>query len=417
MTAISDRPVRPKPYLMQNQIQHYEWGTRDKDAFIPRLMGIAPQPGVPYGELWMGAHPKAPSAVFVDDQPVALDRWIAEHPQELLGKSVSSRFDRKLPFLLKVLSAGEALSIQAHPNKAQARQLHAEAPEHYPDDNHKPEVAIALDSLTALMGIRPVADLATTLSQYPEIAEFVGADVASRVQAAYALSPQKQRDTAKLLFTTLITRSVSQPDALSQTIAKLSHRLGSRKREPTEVETLFLTLQQKYPGADVGLLCVFLMNLVRLSAGEAMFAEAGVPHAYLKGNIIECMANSDNVVRVGLTLKYKDARSLLEILRYEPGPVKILGGTSVGGTVVYKTPAPEFRVSRFDVAAGANRHVSTAGRPCIMVVTAGEIVLRYAGGHEVCRRGQSVFVPAILPEYSIFSAQPSVVFKAEIPVR
>ncbi|HEY3342559.1 MAG TPA: mannose-6-phosphate isomerase, class I, partial [Anaerolineae bacterium] len=147
--------ISARPYLMHNQVQHYEWGTHDGDAYIPQLLGITPQAGQPYAELWMGAHPKAPSTVVVDGHDIPLDQWIAAHAQELLGHAVAARFDNGLPFLLKVLAAGEALSIQAHPNKAQARLLRASDPAHYPDDNHKPEIAIAIDSLTAVMGIKP----------------------------------------------------------------------------------------------------------------------------------------------------------------------------------------------------------------------------------------------------------------------
>jgi mannose-6-phosphate isomerase len=140
---------------MQNPIQNYDWGTRNKEAYIPQLLGIDAKPDTPYGELWLGAHPKAPSMVWVDGELTPLDQWISAHPIEVLGKAVARKFNGQLPFLLKVLSAGEALSIQAHPNKAQAKILHATDPLHYPDDNHKPEIAIALDSLTALVGIKP----------------------------------------------------------------------------------------------------------------------------------------------------------------------------------------------------------------------------------------------------------------------
>ncbi|MCL4507409.1 MAG: mannose-6-phosphate isomerase, class I [Chloroflexi bacterium] len=409
-------PVKPAPYLMQNQIQHYEWGARDREAFIPQLLGISPKPGVPYGELWMGAHPKAPSHIEVDDELIALDRWIARYPQELLGTAVSAKFNRQLPFLLKVLSAGEALSIQAHPNKTQARLLHAASPEHYPDDNHKPEVAVALDSLTALMGFRPFDELSAALERYPEISEFVGMDVAERVQRTSAPDLHKQHDLTKMLLTALITRSVTHPDVLADAIDRLAHRLDTTAGSLTEAETLFIDLRRKYPGADIGLFSIFMLNLVHLAEGEAIFAEAGVPHAYIKGNIIECMANSDNVVRIGLTPKYKDAKTLLDILKYEPGAVKILGGKPSGGTVVYRTPAPEFRVSRFNVSPGVTRHVSMLNKPSILIVTQGEITLRYAGGADAFRRGQSIFIPAILSEYSILSTQPSVIFQADVPI-
>ena len=409
------QPVKPQPYLMHNQIQNYEWGARDQKAFIPKLLGITPQPNTPYAELWMGAHPKASSQLSVDAELISLDQWIAAHPVELLGKAIAKKFDGKLPFLLKVLSAGEALSIQAHPNKAQAKILHANAPQHYPDDNHKPEIAIALDSLTALMGIKPFAELADTLRRYPEISGFIGADVCDKLTIAVDPGPHKQRDLARTLFTALLTRSVSRASELNAAIDKLALRLGAAGTGTSEADALFLSLRRKYSDADVGLFCIYLLNLVHLAAGQAMFAEAGVPHAYLGGNVIECMASSDNVVRVGLTPKYKDAQALIEILKCEPGPVDILGARPGSGTVTYKTPAPEFRVSRLSLKPGVSRHESTGNRPSIMVVTEGEISIRWEQGTESYRRGQSIFIPAALAEYSIWATQPAVIFKAEIP--
>ena len=137
--------ITARPYRLHNQIQHYAWGTRDNDAFIPHLLQFDPEPGVPYAELWIGTHPKAPSQVELPDgSMMLLHDWIAQEPRAALGKAVHARFGG-LPFLFKVLSAAQSLSIQAHPNKAQAETLHEQDPAHYPDDNHKPEIAIALD--------------------------------------------------------------------------------------------------------------------------------------------------------------------------------------------------------------------------------------------------------------------------------
>ena len=409
-------PVEPRPYLMQNEIQHYEWGTRDAEAYIPRLLGISPAVGVPYGELWMGAHPKAPSHIIVNGTSLALDQWIATYPLELLGAAVSQHFDGQLPFLFKVLAAGEALSIQAHPNKAQAKLLHAAAPQHYPDDNHKPEVAIALDSLTALMGIKPFPELSETLDQYPEIANFIAAGVAHRLAdkqtAAYAEQQAATRDVLVSLFDSSVTR----PGELVVAIDALQQRLLASTSPLGEAEHLFLELRQKYPGPDVGLLALFLLNLVHLNEGEGMYADAGVPHAYLKGNIIECMANSDNVVRVGLTTKFKDARALVDILRYEPGPVAILKPAPDQDLTVYQTPAPEFRVSRLRLQAGATCRQQTGNRPVVYIVIAGSVGFNWPGGSQEYHRGQSIFIPALLSDFNLSATTQVELFKADVPI-
>ncbi len=378
---------------MQNPIQPYAWGTRGDEAFIPRLLGVTPEPGAPYAELWMGAHPKAPSTIIADGQPVALDRWIAAYSDEILGREVAARFDNRLPFLFKVLSAGETLSIQAHPNKTQAEVLHARDPEHYPDDNHKPELAVALDSLTALMGVKPPAEMAATLERYPELGGLVG--------------------TAHEAFTALIERSITHERELVRAIDALAARLGDTPTHLREEERLFLDLRARYSGPDVGLLAIFMLNFIRLDAGQGVFIAAGMPHAYVRGNIIECMANSDNVVRVGLTPKFKDAQALVDILADEPQPVVILDGGDAP-EVIYRTPAREFQVSRWCMQPGEER-VEGGGRPEILLVTQGAVQLRWRGGEETFRQGESAFIPALLDGFIVWAESGAELFKAEVP--
>jgi mannose-6-phosphate isomerase len=412
MTSIPS--VHPRPYRMQNPIQPYAWGTRDGEAFIPRLLGIAPQPGAPYAELWMGAHPKAPSAVIVEGEPVALDRWIAAHPQEVLGRAVAARFANRLPFLFKVLSAGEVLSIQAHPNKAQAEVLHARDPENYPDDNHKPELAVALDSLTALMGVKPYAGIVEALERYPELAGFIGEAVCGELRRGEGVAEAEQRLLARKAFATLVTRSISAERELAQAIDALAARLSRTPGDLREEERLFLDLRAKYPGADVGLPAILLLNLVHLTEGQGMFIAAGVPHAYVRGNIIECMANSDNVVRVGLTPKFKDARALVEILSQEPQPIAILSGGDAA-EIVYRTPAPEFQVSRRRMRPGEERVEASGGRLVILLITRGEVRLRWGAESEAFRQGESILIPALLDEFTVRAESPVELFRAEVP--
>ena len=161
--ALTALKFETRPFRLLNKIQHYAWGARNEQAFIAKLLQLEVEKDKPYAELWMGTHPNAPSAVEINDQEkIPLDRFIKQFPKEVLGQKVIERFGVQLPFLFKVLSAGEALSIQAHPNKEQAAMLHQRDPEHYPDDNHKPEIAIALDQLTALVGFRPLTAVSYT---------------------------------------------------------------------------------------------------------------------------------------------------------------------------------------------------------------------------------------------------------------
>jgi mannose-6-phosphate isomerase len=412
-------PVRPRPYLLENQIQHYAWGTRDDAAFIPRLLGFTPEPGLPYAELWMGAHPSAPSRVVVDGVLVPLDRWIADHPSQILGDRVAEEFSRALPFLFKVLSAGEPLSIQAHPNKAQAAALHARDPEHYPDRNHKPELAIALDSVTALTGIRPLSGILEALDRYPELADFIGPENCSRVNDARNASHQEQREGVRFLFSTLISRSVVREAELGLSIQRLAGRLSRSSAHPSEEEELFLALRRRYTGADVGLFAVFLLNLIHLEKGQGIFTRAGIPHAYVGGNIVECMANSDNVVRVGLTPKYKDARALVDILVCDSGSISVLENSADPTETVYQTPASEFQVSRWEMRPRTRRREMTRDSVRILLVTEGNVLVRWGveseRGEEVFRRGQSMLIPACLKEFEMQATTFAEVFEAIVP--
>ena len=409
----------PRPYLLKNKIQHYAWGTKGEEAFIPRFLGIEPEETVPYAELWIGTHPKAPSEVLLDGTSISLRAFISQNPQALLGEAVSERFSGDLPFLFKVLSIGAALSIQVHPSKEQARALHARDPEHYPDENHKPELAIALDSLTALVGFKSLAAMRQTLDRYPELANFIGQDVQRTLSDTSAPSPSEQRDLVRLIYSTLVTRSIEHPEELLASLSRLGERLQESTDTLREEERYFLDLREQY-GADVGLFSIFLLNLVHLERGEAIFTAAGIPHAYLKGTIVECMANSDNVVRVGLTPKYKDAETLIGILDYEPKPVPVIDADLDFGPTSYRTPNPEFQVNWWRLRPGQERRESTEGKLKVYLIAKGEILVRWSGRsesrEETFAQGQSFFIPALLEQFEVRAQDQVDLFEVEVPL-
>lgn len=413
--------ITARPYRLRNQIQHYAWGTTDSDAFIPHLLHFDPEPGVPYAELWMGTHPKAPSQVELPDgSMMLLHAWIAQNPQATLGQAVNARFG-VLPFLFKVLSAGQSLSIQAHPNKAQAETLHEMDPAHYPDDNHKPEIAIALDHLTALMGFQPFDQLAGTLTRYPEIADFIGRQTVSRAFTTNAPSAVIKATLTRELFAELIRNAIEDPVTLSTAVDALAHRLAGAHDHPAEAEALFLELRERYGSRDVGLFALFLFNLVHLEAGEGLFTDAGVPHAYLKGNIIECMASSDNVVRVGLTPKFRDAAALIKIVDTAPRIPEILDGnptTMPSGvtTANYAGQAPEFEMARLELPAGAEFEVTKGDRPAIALVIGGSIDLLWDDQHDTYPQGTSAFLPGCLDSYTVRATEDAEMMIANVPV-
>ena len=401
-----DVTLQPRPYRMINQIQHYAWGTEGEDAFIPRLLGVAPEPETPYAELWMGAHPKAPSSLLVDGQQVSLRQAIAERPTLLLGERVAARFDGTLPFLFKVLSAAESLSIQVHPTRTQAERLHAQDPARYPDPHHKPEVAVALTGLTALAGFKPGDALRETLADYPEIAEF------ARAGADGPLAPAQ----IKALYARMTRRAAAEPETLAAAVQTLARRLQALDRTLTEIEVRFLKLRKRYGDEDVGLFSLFLLNLVRLERGEALYTEAGVPHAYLGGDIVECMANSDNVVRAGLTPKYKDVETLVEILK-PLTEAPLVEGRRQDGETVYRTPASEFLVSRRTLDAGETWRAPSSDGPELYLITRGEVDATWgaADGMLHLPRGASCFVPAAVPRLEMGGRVESELFRVRMP--
>jgi mannose-6-phosphate isomerase len=404
-----------RPYLLVNQIQSYAWGARGESAFIPRLLGVAPQADTPYAELWMGTHPNAPSWVVVDAAQVPLPQLLAEYPCEILGERVAKQFSGNLPFLFKVLSTVESLSIQAHPDKEQARRLHARDPSHYPDDNHKPELAVALDSLTAVMGFKPYPAILETLDMYPELGDFVGNEIIDRAKSAQ-VTPQRQKALLRELYTALIERSSAHKEKLVKATRRLVERLETSADDLREEEQRFLELYEKYSGADAGLFTMLLLNLVHLEKGQGVFIDAGIPHAYLKGNIVECMANSDNVVRAGLTPKFKDVETLAEILTYEMGPPPIIEADANAAEVVYQTPVCEFQVSRLRIEPGQERATLTGNAPQILLITQGDVHIGWESGEAEYRRGQSVLAPASLEAYALVARESAELFKTTVPL-
>lgn len=379
-------------YPLKNTIMHYDWGTRDGKAFIPRFLGQTAEPGKPYAELWIGAHPKSPSLALTSSGWQPLDRIIASDPARMLGAASVRRFGPGLPFLLKILSAGQALSIQTHPGKADAERLHAIDPAHYPDDNHKPEIAIALDRLEALAGFRPAQEIAEWMTRLPELRSFAGSAVIEQlirhpgnetVFELYSLLMKQSGDFGKLdlLIQALVNRFRALPD-------------------PAPEQVQFLRQHALY-GTDIGLLSFFFFNLLALQPGEAIFTGAGIPHAYLEGTIIECMANSDNVVRAGLTPKFKDVDTLLDILITDCNPFPVTNGTPTGPDRVYRPPVPEFEIIRCHDSSGATRVVESEDLARILLVLSGELTAEADGQSVTLKQGESCFIPAATGTYTL----------------
>lgn len=406
--------ILARPYKLFNKIQHYDWGTKDKDAYIPKFIGAKTEPGVPYAELWIGAHPKASSEIEIDGKLIPLDKVIAEYPLEFLGSYATKKFDNKFPFLLKVLSAGMALSIQTHPNKKQAVKLHKSDPKNYPDDNHKPEIAIAIDSLTAVAGFRPVDEIIESLRLIPEIEDFAGSEIVAKIFKAD--KENEKKELIKALYSFMM-KSAGETERLKICIEGIKNRLSGKKDLSLE-ESQFLT-QYNLFGVDIGLLSFFFFNFVQLKPHQAIYTKAGVPHAYIKGNIIECMANSDNVVRAGLTNKFKDVNTLLDIMRYDFEKYEIINSESKDEEVIYKASAEEFEVSYFRRDKGYKEKIKSLDKPEVYLVAGGSMVvsciINGKNMQEKYSKGEAFFIPACLKEYEVEAVEEVSYYRVTIP--
>lgn len=400
--------LKPCPYLMINEIQHYAWGSIGSSAFIPRFLGQPAITSQPFAELWMGAHPSAPSRLVVDDREISLAQMIHQYADFILGPETSRKFSGNLPFLLKILSAGQPLSIQAHPNKQQAIALHHADPQNYRDDNHKPEIAVAISDFRALAGFQSTKKIAEMLRSYPEIAACIGRSAVEHFVEIADQSDEQKRDGLRELFSTYLHKTASASQKLLAAIEKLATRLN-KSSALSEQEKLFLQLQRTGNGPDAGLFCIFFFNYLKLYPGQAIFIPAGVPHAYLSGDIVECMANSDNVVRAGLTSKFQDKNTLLKILTFESGPMEIFSPDTDNFRTKYPAPVSEFSLEKMDLKNGreVDLNISSA---VILLVMSGQLEIKSEKRTARFHSGQSILLPAAMRRATCIAAADTTFF-------
>ena len=390
--------------LLQPVVRPYPWGSR---RGIAELQGRPVPAAGPEAELWMGAHPSGPSGLA--RRADKLDAFIAADPDRELGPQVVARFGPRLPFLLKVLSAAQALSIQVHPSREQAqagfradndRGLALDDPaRNYVDDWPKPELLCALTPFEVVAGLRTPADAAGILRALavPEL-QPLAADLAPSAPASAAPgvepAPAAQEaepapaDLARVLGVIL---DWPDPGRLVRDVLAACGPLAAGTGPYAEACAAAVRVAEDHPG-DLGLVAMLLMRHLVLQPGQALFMPAGGLHAYLEGTGIEVLANSDNVVRAGLTPKHIDVPELLKLL--DPAvTVPLLSPVSVaGGVGCFDTPVPEFRLYVADLA---EPEVALPGEgPRIALCTAGTAALRGERDQIKLARGESCFVPA-----------------------
>lgn len=366
-----------------NSVQNYAWGSK---TALTDLYGIANPNNLPMAELWMGAHPKSSSKIEdASGQARSLRDVIDADKAALLGDKVAQRFG-ELPFLFKVLCADQPLSVQVHPNKQASEIGFAKenaagipldaAERNYKDPNHKPELVFALTPFLAMNAFREFSEIISLLQP-----------VAGANNAIAHFLENPNAEALSQLFASLLNM---QGEEKSHALAVLKAALESQQGEPWETIRL---IAQFYPD-DSGLFSPLLLNVVKLNPGEAMFLFAETPHAYLQGVALEVMANSDNVLRAGLTPKYIDIPELVANVKFVAKPAAELLTQPVknGAELDFPIPVEDFAFSLHDLSQTETTIAQESA--AILFCVEGEATLHKGEQRLVLKPGESAFVAA-----------------------
>ncbi len=419
-----------KVFKLQGRIQHYAWGGAE---YLPKLLSVDNPEHKPFAEYWMGAHEKAPAVLegveggdykmsgvmngaVVGGNVIGgfpLSEYLQERPAERLGVYTAERFGR-LPYLLKILDVKDMLSIQVHPSKRAAEQEFAAENQrgvalnalerNYKDDNHKPELMAALSEFWLLHGFKPEEELIRMLADTPEL---------------NFLMPVFSIGGYQLLYKTVMEMPQAEVDEVLQPlldrILPLYHSGGLvRSEEHFWAARAALTYNQGVQ-IDRGIFSIYFFNLLNLHPGEAIFQDAGMLHAYLEGQNVEIMANSDNVLRGGLTPKHVDVPELMKHVRFEAtNPHILVGDRDAGHITVYGTSAPDFELSRISLQGGEAVTVKAHSAE-IYIVMDGRLGVIEEGVPPFGRKRGDSFVAMYQSRFELKAQEDVVVFRAAVP--
>ncbi|MBN2369795.1 MAG: mannose-6-phosphate isomerase, class I [Vicinamibacteria bacterium] len=409
-------------FRLRGTVQHYAWGGHD---LIPGLLGVDNADGKPYAEMWIGAHPRAPSLVVSHDPPEPFDALIARNPRTILGDEASARFHGRLPYLLKVLDVRGMLSIQVHPDKRQAEEGFARenasgvaldaVDRNYRDDNHKPEAHVALTDFWMLHGFRHVEEIARLPHDVPELRVLMS-DFTRR--SADATRANERDSLLKSLYATVMELPQAKvDDVLNPLLARL-RGLGSIDKDTPDYWALRAARELPLPDGHVdrGIFSIYFLNLLRLRPGQGTHQPAGLPHAYLEGACVEIMANSDNVLRGGLTPKHVDVPELLRVLKFTGGKPEILAGEAITpAEKIYRTPSREFQLGVITVSRETSYSGLTSGGPDALIVMKGGVRVSAKGFSLEVGRGGILLVPYGVMYGVDALAEYGVVYRAGVP--
>jgi mannose-6-phosphate isomerase len=421
-----------KVFKLQGTVQPYAWGGAE---YIPALLSVENNKRVPFAEYWLGAHAGGSALLeevdggkdylkfgltragfLVKDvkDGFPLNEYLMEQPAERLGGYTAERFGR-LPYLLKILDVKDMLSIQVHPTKAVAelefaaenrRGVALNAPDrNYKDDNHKPELMTALSEFWLLHGFKPEEELQRILQDVPELGFLAPVFEKTGYQGLYKAVMEMPQAKVNEVLQPLLDRIL--PLYTEDRLSKNEEHFWAARAATTYNEA---------GRTDRGIFSIYLFNLLNLHPGEAVFQDAGLPHAYLEGQNVEIMANSDNVLRGGLTPKHVDVPELLKHVRFEATHPRIITGDKGAGHItVYSTPAPDFELSKIDLLPGEAMTIK-AHSVEIFIVTGGRLGVIEQGGTPFSRKKGEAFVAFFQGKFELLAQEDTVVFRAAVPM-
>ncbi len=398
--------INEKICRLKGKVLHYAWGGYD---FLPHLLNVSNTEHKPFAEYWMGAHPSAPSELVTQNGNVSLYNLVQENPETVLSEKVVNRFG-ELPYLFKVLDVKDILSIQVHPSKQEAEKGFAReeaegipinAPyRNYKDKNHKPEMLVALSEFWLLHGFTQLSIIETRLEEVPEF---------------NVLLPFYRREGLKALFQFIMEMKQPEINAMLTNLVKREIRRKNDGELTKEMPGWWIAKifdgKKEIGDIDRATFSIYFFNIVKLEPGEAMFQGAGMPHAYMEGQCVELMANSDNVLRAGLTPKHIDVPELMKHTIFETVVPDIMQGNIVlPGEKIYPCPVPDFGMAKIELSATVS-YTNRASSLEIWIVTDGGALVNNT---LVLKRGEAFAVLAG-ESYTIQASGNCMLFKAFVP--
>ncbi|SNR43582.1 mannose-6-phosphate isomerase, type 1 [Lutibacter agarilyticus] len=398
-----------KLFSLKGTVQHYVWGGT---KYIPKLLGIK-ESSKKYAEYWLGAHVNAPSVIRTLNGDKELNVYLNSNLSKNLGVDIASKFGR-LPFLFKVLDVQDMLSIQVHPSKFEAEKgfkyenglgipLNA-SNRNYKDDNHKPEIMVALSEFWLLHGFLSKNILSQILNNTPEFIGLLSVFEEEGYYSLYKKVMEQSNEESNQMLTPLVNRIM--PLYLRGELDKSSPDYWAAKAVDLAIDKTTI---------DKGIYSIYFFNIVKVNKGEAVFQDAGVPHAYLEGQNMELMANSDNVLRGGLTPKHVDVPELLKHVTFEQTIPEIMPGAlqEDGVERIYSTSAPDFELSQIELTV-SSKYKTKAKTAQIMIVIEGTATIVEGDTVLNLAKGESAFLAAG-SEYYISSPSSGIIYKATAP--